>query len=214
MKTAIAIAAIITASSCSHAIGNFKDVKPTGRIETISHTFQGRAINELDLSAGVDAVYTVDQTAKSTTVTIKTDEAMMPYVRVELDGDGLCIYRQGANNYMGIKVNATVTGPMLKSWDVSSGSNLSVFGDLSALGDVEIDASSGSEAQFYGLCCGKLSVDASSGAAVSVDKLTADKVEADASSGASIKLAGTASVTNFDSDSGGSVNASKLKTAR
>lgn len=225
----------LTLSACSLNINGLgKSIQPLGNTETKNYTFDSSKISGLELAAGVNVIYAPAESASTTTVTVETDEAMMPYVRVELDGSELNIYRKSDVSNGKIKINVKITGPSLSSWEMSSGSHLAVNGTVSTSSGVDIDTSSGASATFTSISAPRLSIDASSGSNVRVmgydgGKLSAEassgamaeisgikgaSVSAEASSGGTVNLDGRAVATDFDSSSGGSIHSSKLKLTR
>lgn len=234
MITAIALSSLAL-PACGLNINNLgKSLKPSGNTETKNYTFNSADISGLDIAAGVKVVYTPVDSAASASVTVQTDEVMMPHVVVELDDRELNIYRKSSFNANGIEINVKITGPALSSWEASSGSELIVAGALSATKEIDIDTSSGAGAKFTdinapkvsvdvssgssakisGVTAGKLSIDASSGATAEISGIKGSKVSADASSGSTVKLAGWASETSFDTSSGGSIRHSKLNVTQ
>lgn len=237
LAIAIALSAI-SLTSCGLDINGLTrsadSVKGTGRSETKDLVYDSSKISGLDIAAGVNVTYNVVDSAASTTVTIETDEAMMPHVVAKLSGNELCIYRKSDVSDSNIGINVNVSGPSLSSWEMSSGSRLSVNGTVATSAKATIDISSGASAKFTSVKAPKLSIGAASGSVVNVaefngGKLSADassgaiaaiygirgaSVSADASSGATIRLNGWASDTDFDTSSGGSINSSRLKLTR
>ncbi len=232
---AVIALSVISLTSCGLGINGMPNsVKKTGRSETKDLVYDSSKISGLDIAAGVIVTYNVADSAASTTVTIETDEAMMPHVVAELIDNKLNIYRESGVSNSNIDINVKVTGPSLSSWDMSSGSRLSVNGTVATSTKAMIDISSGASAKFTGVKAPKLTIDASSGSTVSVAEfnggnLSADassgataaiygirgaSVSADASSGAIINLYGWAADTDFDTSAGGSINSSRLKLTR
>ncbi len=213
---------------------SIKNVKKSGHTESKNYTFDSSKISGMDIAAGVNVTYTVSDSVASTAVTVETDEAMMPYVVVKLDGNELNIYRESNVSNSNIEINVEVTGPSLTSWEMSSGSQITVNGTVSVSTGAEIDASSGASAKFTSIHAprlsidvssgsianvaefngGKLSVDASSGAIAKITGIRGASVSAEASSGAIVKLDGWAADTDFDTSSGGSIRCSQLKHTR
>lgn len=219
----LSLAAVIALSaipltSCGLDINSLANsvssVKKTGHSETKDHAFDSSKISGLGIAAGVNATYNVADSAASNTVTIETDEAMMPHVVAELTGNELSIYRKSDISNSDIDINVKVTGPSLSSWKMSSGSRLSVNGTVATSAKATIDISSGASAKFTNIKTPKLTINASSGSAVNVAEFNGGKLSTDASSGAAIKLIGWASYTDFDTSSGGSINSSQLKLTR
>lgn len=229
---------VISLTSCGLDINSFikngNSVKETGRSETKVYLYDSSEISGLAVAAGVIVSYNVVDSATSTTVTIETDEAMMPHVVAELKESNLNIYRESDVSNSDIDIKVKVAGPSLPSWTANSGSQLSVDGAVTTSAGSKIDISSGAIAKFTSVKAPKLSIGASSGAIVKVEEFNGSKLSADASSGAvaaiygirgasvtahassgaAIKLYGWASDTDFDTSSGGSIDSSRLKLTR
>lgn len=231
----VMVAAAAVLSSCSmNAVGfGVNNVKPTGKEETKTFKWQ-RGFDKLETSAGVNVVYVPSASATQTVVTVKTDQAMMGHVKVEhADGD-LNIYRENGVNSNGIKINVTVTGPVMREYEASAGASISISDALAVKGKASFEVSSGASMNVSSVTAGKIDVEASSGAAIKVGSAVAGKVEveassgatasvvgiqgarvkAEASSGASVTVAGRATGIDVDRSSGGSVNRDGLTLER
>lgn len=209
---------VISLTSCGLDINSFvkngNSVKETGRSETKVYLYDSSEISGLAVAAGVNVSYNVIDSATSTTVTIETDEAMMPHVVAELKESNLNIYRESDVSNSDIDIKVKVAGPSLPSWTVNSGSQLSVDGAVTTSTGSKIDISSGAIAKFTSVKAPKLSIGASSGAVAAIYGIRGASVTAHASSGAAIKLYGWASDTDLDTSSGGSIDSSRLKLTR
>lgn len=235
LLTAVFSLTAIASSSCHNVINGIgKSVKASGQTETKDYSYSSASVKSLDLATGVNVTFIPADSAKTTTVTVETDKAMMPYVVVELDGTELNIYRKNTVNNGGIAIDVEISGPSVSSWELGSGATLKVTGPLTISGTLDIDTSSGAIAYFNeiqakklsvdvsscssvavsGVVAGKLSVDASSGAIAKISGIKGAKVSAEASSGAIVSLAGWASDIDTDASSGGSVRHSDLKLTR
>lgn len=197
-----------------------------------------KSFNKISTSSGVDVTYTpsggkpkikiVGPASKINDVSVSVKGSTLVISAASKKGKG--IFNSINNNLRGVKI--AVSGPLVTSFDASSGSSIKCSSSLNSPSAkfkvdassgatvslttlrgarAEFDASSGSSIAIQTLNATKTEFDASSGSKISVNRVTTSNLDADASSGASIKLAGSAQNGYLEASSGGSINALSLK---
>lgn len=194
-----------------------------------------KSIESIQASAGVNVIYK-PTTGGNTNVAITGDAKRIDYIDIKVSGKTLEISpkRDGKNSNKRIGgVTVTVTAPIVRSVEVSSGARLKCRTSISSSKKkISLEASSAGKIVFSSVTASEIDIEASSGASVTTNNLNASRIELEATSGASIKTstvktdrisceassAGSISITsgqadrgNFEASSAGSVKASGLK---
>lgn len=209
-----------------------------GAVSTMADTKEvtlNQSFSELDLSAGVNVTYNPSST-RNCVVTLTGNADKIENVDIRIKGDALKISPKPDNKgsrsgdkIRGVKI--TVTAPMVKEINASSGAQLNCTALLSLRSsdmdldvssgasiklteidcrEMEIDASSGGTVTIKNLTATEAELDASSGAVITVSKSTTDNIDCEASSGGVINVAGKSTNGKFSASSGGAVKASSL----
>ena len=155
--------------------------------------------NKVEVGSGIAVVYTQDPNAS---VTAKLDRGKWDQIDIKVDNKTLIAKKRKGVQWgrRGPQVTVYAASPNLGS--VSTASGASFKGNVVA-GDLEVDASSGSNVNIEG-ACQTLNLDASSGSNISLQKLECTSADIDASSGSNIRVFASASV-DVDASSGSSI---------
>lgn len=169
-----------------------------------------KTIDAIEASAGVSVIYK-PTTGGNTNVSISGDAKRIDIIDVKVSGKTLEIYpkHNRGNKKQNISgVTVTVTGPIVREVEVSSGATIKCTNAISSsTKKINLEASSAGKISFSSLTASELDIEASSGASISVANLIATRIDMEASSGSQIKAASVkAERLDCEASSAGSIN--------
>lgn len=186
------VAAMAALGACYSSYGQ-------GSTQTETRNLSG--FDSVEASAGVN----VELRQGPFAIKVQAPEDDVKFIRTEVDGSTLKIYREGNFNswfnWTSGRRLVTVTAPAYVQIRASSGAD--VEGDSLALDAITLDASSGGDIEISGTCK-TVTAEAGSGGDVNAEDLKCENGNADASSGGDIDLHVTGTA-NGEASSGGDV---------
>jgi hypothetical protein len=191
-----------------------------GTVLAATQAYETSSFETVSVSSGIDVDISIgpDRSVVANTASDTFDD-----LKVLVEGNELKIGRPASkwfNSWTGNRPHykVTVIAPALRSLDTSSGSDVTVTGEL--VGDFSVEASSGSDVKVSGLkagnvkvrassgsdvelegSCVSLDTDTSSGSDVDAGKLRCENVKVDSSSGSDVSVTATKQVTGRASSS-------------
>lgn len=161
----------------------FQKVNASGVTKTEKRDVAG--FSSIDAS-GVVVVNVTSQ--KDFDVQIEADENLLPYIKTEVDGDTLKIFRKGWMVFSGggSKPVITVSMPQIDNLDISGASSATMT-DLNE-NNLRIDASGASKITLFGQVT-SLSIDSSGACHIDAENLKAVDADIDASGASRISVA-------------------------
>lgn len=169
-----------------------------------------KTIDAIEASAGVYVIYK-PTTGGNTNISISGDAKRIDFIDVKVSGKTLEIHpkHNWGNRKQNISgVTVTVTAPIVRDVEVSSGATIKCTNAISsAQKKISLEASSAGKISFSSLTASELDIEASSGASISTTNLTATRIELEASSGAHVKATSVkADRLDCEASSAGSIN--------
>lgn len=208
-----AATAALSLSSCSSSSGKTifsRAESPSGEI--VSKTLDLTGFSGIDASHAVKVVYTQAPVFK---VELRGPSDVMELAEVSVKGKTLYVGIDNMANFSfsgdDTRLWAFVSAPSVTNFDASSASSVTVSGDYSAEGDVEIDVSSSGSVNFASLVARGVDIEGSSSGSVTVAALRASGVSVDVSSSAYVSLAGEASQVDLEASSSATIMAGDLR---
>lgn len=163
----------------------------TSRGVTTKKATYPQTIHTLEASTGVNVAYTFDPSATQTYVEIYGASDIIDYLHADVKNGKLKAYIKTDKRHVRItNAKITVRSGALKSVETSSGANVKIVNAMTSKGNVDVEASSGSNFSApQGIICNKLDVECSSGSKIAL-KTTCARADIEVSSGSKVTVSG------------------------
>jgi len=164
----------------------------------------------IDVATGIHVTYTP---GKLTPASVTAPAYVFDYLELKVsDGDlKIKIDESYFRHFRSLNdpIVVTVSAPVVSEYEASSGSSITVQGDLKINGKCDIEVSSGASFTYSAsLTAGTLDVETSSGASASFNKCRTGKIDLEASSAGSVTFTNVVTdLFNAEASSGASVSA-------
>ncbi|MEJ7610006.1 MAG: head GIN domain-containing protein [Ferruginibacter sp.] len=212
MKYLLLLAIIFSSAAC-----RYNSRKGSGKIISEKRTTENFVAINADGPVHVEI-----QKGATVSVTVETDDNIMPFVETKVSGSTLKIRLKEINRLRNSKIRVFITAPELKELNSSASAEIESKDIITTSGNMEMQASSGSKID-VALEAPSVTAETSSGAdiiargrtknftatagsgsSVKAGDLLAENATGEAGSGASVKMFGSLSI-NANAGSGGKV---------